>query len=129
MKGLNFIVSLQIYPYEIMFSVGQIDKDFLKCCYDRLPYKDYEDLVGDSICSLSPETRGRTFHHLEGGQTIVRLPKRPVLPSEIGTAAHEIFHAVEYIFGRIGLQHTDASSEAWAYTIGYITEQFFINLK
>lgn len=126
---MNFIIPLVVYPYDIMFSVGEADKQFLKACEARMPDDDYKDLLEDSICSLSRETNGRTYHHLVGGWTIIRLPKKPTTPAQYGTLFHEIFHAVYFIFSRIGIRLCEDSDEAFAYLIGYITEQFLSNLK
>lgn len=122
---MNFIIGLHIYPYDIMFSVGQSDKGFLKSLKAALPKEYMVDVMNDDIVHLPKECRGRTFHHLIGGQTIIRLPGKPDTPEQFGTVSHEIFHAVDFIFRRIGLQLTAESDEAYAYLIGYVAEQFY----
>jgi hypothetical protein len=84
------------------------------------------DSMGEhDILNLEKECRGRTWHNITGGQTIIRIPKKPETPQEIGTLSHEIFHGVDFIFRRIGISLSDNSNEAYAYLIGYVTEQFF----
>jgi hypothetical protein len=126
---MNFIIPLHIYPYDIMFSVGQSNKAFLRSVKAVFQNAYYVDLKEDAIANLPKECRGRTFHHLIGGQTIIRLPSKPITPEQFGTVSHEIFHAVDFIFRRIGLQLTGQSDEAYAYLIGYITEQFYKNIS
>ena len=126
---MNFIVDLVIYPYDIWFSMGESDGVFTRTISERLPDEHFEDLKEDIICSLPAECRGRTYHHLIGGQTIIRLPKKPKTAQEFGTMAHEIFHAVDFITRRIGLRLTPNSDEAFAYLIGYVTEQVMIKLS
>lgn len=129
MKGKNFIIDLVVYPYDIMFSIGQTDYAFELALSTMVNEVDLRDILRDPIISLSPETRGRTFHHHEGGQTVIRLPSIPKTPTEIGTLSHEIFHAVSFIFRRIGMKASSNSEEAYAYAIGYVTEQFWTKLN
>lgn len=121
MVGKNFIVPLVIYPYDVMFSVGQTNKEFKKSVKAILRKEFYNDLVDDVICNMHESLQGRTWHHLIGGQTIIRVPEK----WEQGTLAHEIFHAVDYIFRRIRMPLCDESCEAYAYLIGYLTEEFY----
>lgn len=123
---MNFIVDLKIYPFDIMFSVGESDKKFKKSVKEHMR-KFHRPVQGeDNILHLEPECRGRTWHHLEGGQTIIRLPKKPETPQEFGTLSHEVFHAVDWIFRHINIRLSGYSDEAYAYLIGYITEQFYL---
>jgi hypothetical protein len=41
-------------------------------------------------------------------------------PGQVGTIAHESFHAAEYILESVGIDHHDKTSEAFAYLIGHI---------
>lgn len=45
------------------------------------------------------------------------------------TVAHEMFHAVEMMLMERGLEHSEEASEAWAYLLGYLIEEFYNNLK
>ena len=45
-----------------------------------------------------------------------------------GDIAHEIFHVANKILCKCGVFH-EADGEAWAYLIGYITEQFYDMLE
>lgn len=125
---MNFIVPLVVYPYDIWFSVGESDKKFINYLGERIQDEYLVDLKEDAISVMRPTLRGRTFHHLVGGQTIIRLPKVPVTSLERGVVSHEIFHAVDYILRRINMPLTDSSCEAWAYLIGYVTEQFYLGI-
>ena len=39
---------------------------------------------------------------------------------EYGSLVHEIEHYVFYLFDHIGMEHTKASDEAYAYMLGYV---------
>lgn len=129
-KCYNFLVPLVVYPFDIMFSVGETDRQFkesvesvLKPSYARIFLED------DLLPSMSERCNGRTVHSLVGYQTVVRFKSVPISNYELGTLSHEIFHAVDLIFRTIGLKLSDTSDEAYAYAIGYITEQFWNNIK
>ena len=53
---------------------------------------------------------------LLGGQTIIRID----CSKDIPTLTHEVFHAVEFLFERVGIKHSNDSSEAFAYQIKYL---------
>lgn len=129
MKGKYFIVPLDIYRHDVWFSIGQTDKDFLKSINEGLPDEFMVDLKDDSISHMDESCNGRTWHHLIGGQTVIRLREAPKTAQQLGTLSHEIFHAVDYIFRRIGISLSEQSEEAYAYAIGYVTEQFWNNIK
>lgn len=111
-----------------MFSVGESDKKFIKSVKKLVLKKHLPVESEDNICHLEDECRGRTFHHTEAGYTIIRFKKKPTTCEEFGTVSHEIFHAVDFIFQRIGVSLCLQSGESYAYLIGYITEQFYSKL-
>lgn len=127
MKSHNFIVPLVVYPFDIMFSVGETDKQLRDAINDRLEDEHAKVFLYDELLFNVPETRkGYTLHNLIGGQTVVRFKKNK---PDIDIVAHEIFHAIEFIFDRIGLPHSRDTSESWAYAIQYVTKEFYYNLN
>lgn len=121
-KSLNFIIPLVVYPFDVMVSLGESDKDVSK----RLTH-----FVGNfesSDIEHNYSQRGRTIIY-SGNQTLIRMYKLKDTPEWHGQLAHEIFHAVEFIMERIGMKLTFDSDEAYAYLIGHITTEIFKRLK
>lgn len=42
------------------------------------------------------------------------------------TCSHEAFHCVEYVMEKIGCNHSESSSEAWAYLLGLVTSCIYM---
>lgn len=125
-KSHNFIVPLVVYPFDIMFSVGETDKQLMDAINDRMDNEDSKVFLEDELLFNVPPTRlGYTLHNLKGGQTVVRFRNQP----KTDVVAHEIFHAIEFIFDRIGLPHSRDTSESWAYALQYVTKEFYYNLN
>lgn len=106
--GKNIIIPLVVYPFDIMVSINQSDKD-LSIELIRYGIEDISELV------LSETTRGRTVM-FEGNQTVIRLRSldTPVL-------CHEVFHAVTFILSKVGIPlEVMKSDEAYAYLIEYV---------
>ncbi len=126
MKAKNFIIPLVVYPFDIMFSIGETDEQLLKVLEQRLPEDAFEVCKEDEcLLNFKEMDNGRTVFLNKGGQTIIRLCRTP----SKGTIAHEIFHAVEFLFRKLNMPLTLENDEAYAYLIGYITEQFYANIK
>lgn len=119
---MNFIVPLIVYPFDIMFSIGDTDKQLRKVLKKRLPKEEFDMCVEDEcLLKFGGMDKGRTVMLITGGQTIVRLGKQP----SYAVVAHEIFHCVEFLFRRLNMPLTLDNDEAYAYLIGYITEMFY----
>lgn len=115
---LNFIIPLVVYPFDVMVSIGEDDKSLFK------KLKKYGvDITMDEL-SHSATARGRTIM-FAGNQTLIRLYNRTVTPNWHGNLSHEVFHAVQFIFERIGSKLTYESSEGYAYLIDYITKEIY----
>jgi hypothetical protein len=122
MPGKNFIIQYHVYPFDLMVSMGQSDKAVLKA----LKSKCYKDDVDLDLIKVNGQGRCVMF---SGGQTIIRMKHLPDCAAQFGYLQHEVFHAVEFLFNRIGITHSNDSSEAFSYLIGYITTEIYKNLK
>ena len=123
---MNFIVPLVVYPFDIMFSIGETDNKLMKTLKKRLPKYAYNICKEDDcLLNFNQMDNGRTLMLTDSGQTIVRLGKNP----SHATIAHEIFHCVEFLMRKLNMSLTLDNDEAYAYLIGYITEQFYSNIK
>lgn len=118
---MNFIIPYIIYPFDLMVSFGQNDWQIEQLLKEHnVTYEGAEwQMVqfGNGRCCM-----------FTSGQTLLRLPKKPKTNSDYATLQHEIFHAVEFLFHRIGIKHSIDCGEAYAYLIGYITEEIYKRL-
>jgi hypothetical protein len=122
----HFTVDLVIYPFDIMFSLGEEEgeiREFLGKGYEM----EQEDV--DELFNV-PLAQGRCYHHASKGWTFIRLKHFPEDPKVFGYLQHEIFHAVTFIMNKIGMSFDlNVSDEAYAYLIGYVTEQAYLNIN
>ena len=114
------VIPLIVYPFEVMLSIAQTNEE-LKNSLSRFGC-DWSDLL-----DLPPTCLGRTVM-TDSSHTVIRFINRPETCQQYGTLAHEIFHAVDFIFRRIGMTLSEDSDEAYAYMIGYLTEEIYKKL-
>ena len=108
MVKINIIIHLVVYPFDVMVSIGQTDKE-LSLELLRYGIEDISELI------LSETIRGRTMM-FEGNQTVIRLKSL-----DIPLLCHECFHAVAFIFSKVGIPlEVMKSDEAYAYLLEYI---------
>lgn len=120
-RKLNFIIPLVVYPRDIMVSFGEthdeVNKHLSK--YNIELDEDERNHFDRSVCL------GRTIL-FPTNQTLIRMKRIPGTTQEFGTLAHEIFHAASFILGRMGMPlQLEVSDEAYAYLIGYLTEEIY----
>lgn len=117
---MNFIINCQVYPFDVMFSLGQTDEELfevLKRC----------ELVTEMDGSSKWKNKKQLGYAIQfvGGQSLVRLRRIPETPEEHGALAHEILHATQFILDHVGIKyHIDYSDEAFTYLVQYITQKF-----
>ena len=123
--SVNFIIPLVVYPFDVMVSVGQSD-DQLGTVLDRFPLTENDILM----CRYaSDRARGRYCMFSTGG-SFIRIRKLPETAGEFGTLSHEVFHVVATLLEHIGMElKVLVSDEAYAYLIGYLTEQIYKKLN
>lgn len=118
-----FTVDHGTYPFDVLVCIGHNHKEI--CDYfkkRKLPISEAEKEA------LWMKGRGRTLM-LSGGQIIIRIDRLP-RPAFHATVAHEVFHAVEFLFDRVNIKHDlEKSGEAFAYQIGYLTEQIYKKVR
>src|SRR3990167_1462002 len=95
-KKISFIISWELYPFDVMVSIGECQEEVVKRI-ERTGYR----LNDEEKENLYMKGIGRTVMLL-GGQTILRVKK----PKMDGNMAHEIFHAVCFIMDRMGIKLT-----------------------
>jgi len=115
----NFIISLIVYPYDVMVSIGETDKQLKK----RLAYYDIHD---DKTWKYSSPNKCAKSAIFMGDQCLIRIKGNPTTAVDFGNLQHEIFHVVTLVMQRIGMDlKIKVSDEAYAYLIGYLTKEVY----
>lgn len=123
-----FTIDHGTYPFDVVFALNKTTEEIRK--YLRRQYG--LELTKEEIERLECPGRGRTVL-LEGNQTILRVmtdtSHKKDSWSFYALLFHEIFHAVEFLFFKAGIEHhPQYSSEAYAYQIQYLTENILSKL-
>jgi hypothetical protein len=118
---VNFLVPYTVYPFDVMFSFGQSDKDVLAAL------KAHGVARRDKAYKLSPGDEAITVHY-DTGFTLIRMGVVPKTPEAYGSLQHEIFHAVIYLMQYVGASLNEGSNENFAYIIGYLTRESYKKL-
>lgn len=122
--GKYFILSLQIYPFDIMVSLDEPDDKLFKRLFNfGIDKKDCERLL------IMPETTNGRCVMFANNKTVIRLKRRNRY-SMIGTISHESFHAACFILEEVGVKmEMSISDEVYAYLTGYITSEICKRFK
>ena len=122
----NFIIPLYIYPFDIMVSVNQTDKQLTKSLAKYGVTKE----ACEELMNLPSTVNGRTVQ-LPSKQCVLRLRQVTDEKDEFhAVIAHEVFHIVSLTLHEIGIRlDVDSSDEAYAYLIGYVTDIIYKKLK
>lgn len=122
-RAHNFVLSWQLYPHDVMVSVGETEAQVLR----RIRRTAYE-LTPDEIEQLSFKGRvGRTVM-LRGGQTILWVQRFNGDPASVAVLAHEAYHAVCMLLERVGVAYSDSSDEAFAYALEWLMRTILARL-
>lgn len=116
---MNFIVRLGIFPYDIMVSAGQSDKELKK------ELKKYGLRLGKHGRLNKVNNMGKFLWYPEVNAGLIRMREIPETAQMHGSLSHEIFHAVDFVLRYAGIKLTDASDETYAYAIGYLTQEIY----
>ena len=127
----RFYLSNGTYKNGVIVTVGLDKKEIKKYLkkMDCLPtYKGVDSNYWDQI---QKRDSAAVTHDLSNGWTHIEMYDWKNSPYYISVAVHELFHAVGFLFDRIGLPHTHDTDEAWAYQLDFYTKQFMelINTK
>lgn len=121
-KNSNFIIPLVIYPFDIMFSIGQTDEELKKILGRSLqPGTSWPEC----LFNVPSTIKGRTVM-TDKGSTVIRFMKTEWLDN--GIIAHEIFHAVTNIMRLLRMPLKKKNEEAYAYLISHIVKEFYEHL-
>lgn len=115
----HFFIDHGTFPFDIAVFIGYEHDEMLK------KIEKLTDLTEEEKIALEMEGSGRTVM-LSGNKTVM-LFKNIDCPIKFhGVVNHEIFHAVEFLFDRVGIPHDPhTTSESYAYQGQYLTERFY----
>lgn len=119
-KPNNFILSLDLYPFDVMVSINQDLKDLKK---------DLKSVDINPKKFRLKSTSIATTYDVGGNRTLIVFRDLANTPQDYGTISHEFFHVIENVFFIINLPHCDESSEAWAYALAYLIKKFYLKLN
>ena len=118
-------INIDIYLNCIVVAAGIDVKEFDKLYYDnvtKFTNEEYEeirrDIANENSCN------GETVL-LENGNIFVFIRKGH--EREELYVIHELFHAVNKLLCRAGVNH-DSDAEPWAYLMGWLTNEYFNRL-
>lgn len=107
------VIPLDIYGHDIVVSIGQSDDDLYEQIQENISRKQFDK-------HMANQKSIATTHKLKTGSILIRF-KDDI--NDPGIVAHEAFHAVVFLFKKIGIDFVYESEEAYAYTLEYLTNQ------
>jgi hypothetical protein len=107
------VIPIEVYGHDIVVSIGQSDKDLYEHIKENTSKKDFKKY-------MAKQTSIATTHKLRSGCILIRFKENIDNP---GIVAHEAFHAVVFLFKKIGIEYCYKSEEAYTYTLEYLTNQ------
>ena len=107
------IIPLDVYGHDIVISIGQSDDDLYEEIKENISKKKFDKRFAN-------QTSIATTFKLETGCIIIRFTDNIDNP---GIVAHEAFHAIVFLFKKIGIEYCYESEEAYAYALEYLTNQ------
>jgi hypothetical protein len=117
-RSLNAVIPLVVYPFDVVCSIGASEPEFRRLLKsNNIEYDESMNLKGCGKCIEMTENI-----------IILRTYLPPKDPESHSTLAHEIFHVVDMALRTCGMKLTEHSHEAYAYLIGYLTEQIYKRL-
>lgn len=124
-KGI-FVIPLVIYPYKVIVSYGQTDKEIrnslLELNVDEKSIKDvtsYHISTYNGICTY-PDSKL---------QIIIRIQKGMDKITEFGTIVHEVTHATFFMFKDLGAKLSSSSDEFYCYMNQYLVMEIMKSLQ
>ena len=107
------IIPIDVFGHDIVVSIGQTDEDLYELIGENISKKQFDKRFAN-------QTSIATTYKLKTGCILIRFKDNIDNP---GIVAHESFHAIVYLFEKIGIDFAYESEEAYAYTLEYLTNQ------
>lgn len=107
------VIPIEVYGHDIVVSIGQTDSDLYEHIKENISEKKFDK-------RFSNQKSIATTFKLKTGCILIRFKDNIDNP---GIVAHEAFHAIVYLFEKIGIDFAYESEEAYAYALEYLTNQ------
>ena len=107
------VIPIDVYGHDIVVSIGQTDNDLYEHIKENISEKKFDK-------RFSNQKSIATTFKLKTGCILIRFKDDIDNP---GIVAHEAFHAIVYLFDKIGIEYAYESEEAYAYALEYLTNQ------
>lgn len=125
-KSTNFIIRLNIYPFDIMVSINESNRKLKQTLIES----------GINITNeinkilIQKKSNDGLYIMFDSNQSLIRLKNWPQSPKDFNTICHEALHATTFILDKVGIPFDlNKNDEAYAYLLGYITEQIYANTQ
>lgn len=110
MKNTSFVITFDIFPFDIFFSIDKKFETLEKKLKEIVPEELHHEII-----ELKDTSEARTFK-FSGGQICVWFRTL-----NDGLICHEAVHAAEMLLKEnLNIEHNANTSELYAYTIQYI---------
>lgn len=113
-------IPISIYSKKVIVAVGEFDVEAIA---EHISTEKEKNNFRQEIQQNDISSYDGLVFNLGTGNEILWLKFPPKSEEDISTLAHEAFHAAYDILKRVGIPLSSSSEEAYAYLIGYITEQ------
>ncbi len=107
------VIPIDVYGHDIVVSIGQTDEALYEDIRANISEKKFNKIIAN-------QTSIATTFKLKTGCILIRFKDNIDNP---GIVAHEAFHAIVYLFEKIGIEYAYESEEAYAYTLEYLTNK------
>lgn len=124
---LRFSVPLVIYPLSVVVSIGETDEELLKALKKEWPYKPAHEIAESQLFNISTTCQAIVVS-FPNNEICMRLKSKPKSCEDYGVLAHEIFHAVDFVMRKVGMELSPKSHEAYAYLTSYLTTAIYKKL-
>jgi hypothetical protein len=107
------VIPIEVYGHDVVVSIGQTDKDLYEHIKKSVTKKQFKK-------HMSKQKAIATTHKLATGGIVIRFKDNIDNP---GIVAHEAFHAIVFLFKKLGIQFCYESEEAYTYALEYLTNE------
>lgn len=114
---MNFIIKLEVYPFQVMVSLGEKNKSLTK------------KLKKWKVKSVDLGKYDGIYTTFNNGYHLIRLKKVPKSSYQFGVLQHEILHCTIQIMREVGMELSNKSEEAYTYLHGYLTYKILNEIK
>lgn len=120
-----FLLKNDIFQFDVVVQIGGEKKKLITYIEDNFEYK----LTDEEKEHLnSPEKLGTTMI-LTNKAIAVWVKNWPKDATTIAILIHELFHATEFIMSSANIQHSDETSEVFAYVLDFLVRAVLKELE